>query len=735
MKATMAREYIDDSTALLRDLEDLYSDYEFVRAGGKVHYAVDFSEVHAYVLPDQSADAMRAFRDDDAQVARAVQVHALNGLFNDPKQRPILLSPYVIELEAFIRGLTKRDFTQLGSMAVQALDEHERLQFNPELEWIQALAQRVGTGASMSAEDAERAQRFVERHAVALVNFLTEAPDRPRRRLHHLLTGDVFQELARLIGRIIEPDLEFARRAQQLLDQSRPRYSAGLHADQGSNHLDALAIALVREANRQLEARSERIRLVTRSTHVRQACEKLAVEWQPLGGSPVRHPRFFSAFHALVGNRGEDARAQLNVMRQSLEAFLAAYATGKGARQSLSGIEREIATLKTLWRTSLGLSATLLSDGCLAPERRAQQMLVLFSEGGELRKRLERRIVEMADEMQRDYQALGLLVRAQSSPRDRELVQSHFKRWGQGAASLVGSSLHYMPYMLEFHTSDVREALERPETSWQELSRLGPGRDFERLLAMAYLFGTWDQWPLAERYCDLALNERDFAARFAGDQPAVADAMHEGYYFKAICIKEQADSVERMREAFELVKSAELALQAAGGDREDARYLQEKAEIVFHWHELIRRSPRLARSGSPLPPDRDAAVWSRQVLKLLENARSEQALLLKSRVHNNLCYFFGEKDSPETRKVAARHLSELEVLSEKLCGKWPQWPPNVLDTVAWVRWRLGSEDMTEAEREHIERQLETALRNTFLRPREKREIGEHLRRVRAQRHP
>ena len=59
MKKRATSEYIADCTQLLRDLNDVYADHEFILAGGKVHYAVDFSEVHAYVLPEQSASAMR----------------------------------------------------------------------------------------------------------------------------------------------------------------------------------------------------------------------------------------------------------------------------------------------------------------------------------------------------------------------------------------------------------------------------------------------------------------------------------------------------------------------------------------------------------------------------------------------------------------------------------------------------------------------------------------------------
>jgi len=727
MTRITARDYIRDCKNLLADLEDFTSDYEFAKAGGSIHYAVDFSELHAYVLPEHSAQGVKAFVDDDPQVAHALQLRASERIFKDSAHKPILLSPYVIELEAFVRSQAKRDMLEFGHAFANAIAEYNQLRQTGDLQWVESLAERVHSGAEVSEEDAARAQRFWEQNAVALVGILGNTAEAPRTRLRALLSEDSFQDLEDLVGADFEPDLGFAERVQRELDQARPRPPSEAQPDKSSNHLDAFAIALVRDANRQLKSQSVRLRLVTRSVHMRRTCEELDSEWEGLGGNPLRHPRFFSAFHATVGNRGDDALDQLDVMRRSLEVFLTSYSSleNGASLEAFSSMQGRIADLKQLWRTSLGLSSALLSHVSVVPNRNLQHLAELVHGDGGIRRKLERRVVELADEMQRDYQALGLLVSAEAKPDRRALVEAHTTSWERDDNAMLGSSLHYMPYVLEFRSPDVQAALRQPHTSWSGVVDLRGGLDYERLLAMAYFFGSWAEWAMAERYCGLALQERDFAARFSGDEDPLPSEMHEGHYFKAVCIKEQARNPERLSEALQLLQLAEAAKPG------DPRYLKEKAAVAFLWHEMVRRTPETANSAFTMPTERDAVAWSTQVLQQVQTSADPSAQLLQAQVHNNLCYYFGSKQTPQARSLASDHLARLEGVQRKISGELRCWPPNVLDTVAWTRWNLAGGDVTESDLETIERLFRFALDNTKLLPDERMQINGHLTYIQA----
>ena len=722
-----ASDYIRDCTNLLADLEDFTSDYEFSKAGGIVHYAVDFSELHAYVLPEHSAQGVKAFVDDDQPVAHALQLRASQRIFKDSAHKPILLSPYVVELEAFVRNQAKRDLLAFGDAFLKAVTEYNRLRETGDLAWVEALAERVHLGAEVSEVEAERAQRFWEQNAVALVGILGDNAEAPRSRLRSLLAQDSFKDLEDLVAPDFEPELDFAETVEQALDAARPRSPSEMQSEKSSNHLDAFAIALIRGANKYLQSKSIRLRLVTRSVHMRRICDHFDSEWEGLGGNPVRHPRFFSAFHAAVGDRGDDALEQLEVMRRSLEAFLASYSSleNNASLEAFESMQGRIADLKQLWRTSLGLSSALLSQVSVTRPGNFRYLAELVHGEGGLRRKLERRVVELADEMQRDYQALGLLVGAEARPDRRELVETHTTSWEHDDNAVLGSSLHYMPYVLELRSPDVQAALKQPHTFWSGVMELRGGLDYERLLAMAYFFGSWAEWGMAERYCILALQERDFAARFSGDEDPAPWGTHEGYYFRAVCIKEQARTPGRLSEALELLQAAEAAKPG------DPRYLKEKAAITFLWHEMIRRTPEFAKSPITMPSERDAVAWSTEVLHQVQVSTDQSAQLLQAQVHNNLCYYFGSKQTPQGRSLAIAHLDRLEGVQRKISGDIQSWPPNVLDTVAWTRWNLAGGDVNESDQETIEKLFHFALANTKLLPDERLQITSHLNHVQA----
>src|SRR5947209_8336104 len=96
--------YIRDCTALKRDLDNARADIEFVsRQQGSLRYAIDFSEIFAYALPEDTADELMLFSEDYVSPAKSLQRLALRRLFYGTPESLILLKPYTTEFASFLQ--------------------------------------------------------------------------------------------------------------------------------------------------------------------------------------------------------------------------------------------------------------------------------------------------------------------------------------------------------------------------------------------------------------------------------------------------------------------------------------------------------------------------------------------------------------------------------------------------------------------------------------------------------
>src|SRR4051794_17316597 len=96
MKVRELRTYVKHSQALLRDVDHVIDDYEREKHT-KTWYAVDFSEVFAYVLPYASHE--RAPFADSWGEDPLRQFYVLSQLFG--RGNIVLLEPYAVELRGF----------------------------------------------------------------------------------------------------------------------------------------------------------------------------------------------------------------------------------------------------------------------------------------------------------------------------------------------------------------------------------------------------------------------------------------------------------------------------------------------------------------------------------------------------------------------------------------------------------------------------------------------------------
>lgn len=106
--------YIRDCRSLHKDIGLLIDDLRFqIDKKGSIYYAVDFSEIHAYIVPEDSAHTMKLLTYDDDELAQVIQHRALSRLLLKAPRKPLLLEPYLIELKSWIDRIRRKNSKNL----------------------------------------------------------------------------------------------------------------------------------------------------------------------------------------------------------------------------------------------------------------------------------------------------------------------------------------------------------------------------------------------------------------------------------------------------------------------------------------------------------------------------------------------------------------------------------------------------------------------------------------------
>jgi hypothetical protein len=232
---------------------------------------------------------------------------------------------------------------------------------------------------------------------------------------------------------------------------------------------------------------------------------------------------------------------------------------------------------------------------------------------------------------------------------------------------------------------------------------------------MAYLLGINGLWKLAASYAQLAL---------AQPLSEMKVPRHEGEYFLAICERLANDPVlpSHHRSAFRHLDLAEKLLKEAQPltKGEDARYLAERAAHIFKW----RLSGYSDKEGGPERLEKAIELTERAA------ALSPDDMLAQIAIYNNACYFFVHSSDVIASKTAENYYNALIHVLEKCEQDVGSWPPNVIDTVIWTRWklrdRLGPLDLDQCITK-----LEAVMRSSDMPASEKKEIKGHLAEIRA----
>jgi hypothetical protein len=697
--------FVRDCESLRDDFVGLVGDRRLVSWKHNVRYAIDFSELYAYVFPDKAAEQLKIFSQDTESVTRAVQEYVLNKLMFNWEQKLILLPTYAVELRSFVEFVREQSVFEHVSMAPKALQEVEDRAKDPEFRRVEALvAGSYRDSTDLSDPEWDEILRFLESRAPGLVRLSYGRETEPLERLGMLLRKAGFEPLAALVdtaGSIDEPTVQAW--ARELEAQRRQRSA--------SNYLDALSVEQVNAANHLLQREHIHIRLITRSSNMRRVESRFGPGSDDEFGqsSILRHPRAFFALRRAEGQTDTQLLDRLFMMLTTLEAVIVSYQQRREthpARANLAEVSQLIDEIRQLLHGGANLASVVavaeasdanqpsLAQPTQDVRERVLRLFAMLRDETSLLGRLEEKTRELAESIDRSQQLLAIALQGQPDEvwaSNQRAVQYQV----EGGTTVIKSTLYWMPYTLEFKDPELQQWSREFEQSGamslsQMLDRFKSGfsknLDYEMLLSLAYMLAAWGQWDLGLKYADLALTtERQ--------NPQVT--ANEGKFFKALCLRMiGSKNADRYKEAEELLDQAQ-AIKGNDAANRDARYLKEKATLLFYWGDISPSPEGVQKS------ERAAALCK----EALEIAGSDQAIKLQ--LYNNLCYYF---TNYPTRATAGESQYYLELLEGELDQSTPgTWPINFVDTVLCAHCQRPGHQLDEPYIRRLVAALDDAL--------------------------
>ena len=676
--------YVTHCRMLLRDVEHVMTDAALLQAGWTLRYAVDFSEIYAYILPKDTHELSSI---DDGWFAPSRQFMVLSRFFGEPE---IVLTPgYALELRSFYLRLADRTLATDFTLYNRAVQELELLRQQPEFEHVQALAkEQLEQNRALTDEEVKQAIEFFK-NAPVLVALARGVRLAPLKRLYDLLTNrNPFTDLERLAPGVSAHVDETVQKAvfKELVDRRKGPISASF--------IDAEAVETVRAANLVLRPRKERLLLVSRSAHMNNIVERLSHESEAWGGVEpfVRHPRIFSDRYRSAEKPNDEFLQRLTQGREVLQLFLKAADSATNDKSKAEQSEDEPAAeqdeLQNLVKSieqrfgggeTLALALEDAGEIDADDSKLAIDLLSFLRDDGELERSARKRVQQIWDEALRGLGVLGIKMQTTEAlgsviypvllddPELTELLNAYASEWKITIAQA-----------LDFADKASRSP------------RIGTADFF---LATAISLGAIGRWPLAEEYAGHAVTKR------AKERKSTAEAK----FFRALCIRKSD------RGADPQLRDSMIYLHDAIKERgPDLRYLNE----------LAVQEALMAAT----PEERDVAI--RRFEEVLNAPSVTPKLRLQS--INNLAFTQTRKGPIPDRAAAEHYLDRLERELENI-GTRDLWPPFATDTLIYGRFKLRKDPIDVEELQRSVAELAPILQRADLTRTEFRDIREHVR--------
>lgn len=715
MKADDLHLDIEEASVLRQDLRALVQDAEDEQNDWTIRYAVDFAEIHSYVLPEDGK-ALRIFRDDAGLIDQTLQDNALQRVLFD--RQPVLLPPYFFELDDFLNNKVQpENFSKMATSAAHIAAHATKIAALPEYTDAAAAAKRFRAEES-GEDDVEKIHAFVERHADLVAAMKSFDSTSPAKRLSRILSPDRFVEFNELVGGDIDPDRSTYNSWSDGLKKRRKERT------EGSNRLDALAVALLKSANQILEPQKAKLRLVTRSPHMHaQMQEELRKGvWTE---SPLRHPRCFGVF---IDDEEKDGVTTLRQLLTSVEAFLDSATpalTDKTVTPSDDDpVRRRLDDVKQDWRRAVELATIARqtrTPKAFSPDvKDLVEIIEVINRDQRIRNVLRRLSRELYEEIPKTYQLLGLLVQGRGTEMRRIFEENieGIETSQEDETLILSSARDNLPYRLEFYSDELQNwgKLFTGKPDWEAITAFfaqaleGKAGDYEVLLALAYLLCATGNWAATEKYCRLALQEPD-----AQPNP------HEGLFLLAFSLRRQEADLDRYNESLRTIDAAIKAKHGRSRAPADPRYLKEKATLLLIWW---RRYRTVRESFAPPAISEPFAIQMLQEAAQHPDADDD----LRAQIYNNLTMVMIDRDDERSRESARGYLRQLKELRPIEGDIW-RGSALIFDTIIWAGWKLGECGDADELRRQVGKLQTVVKKARGISKEERAQIREHCERM------
>lgn len=714
--------YINDCKLLVHDLELLISDLKFqVHENGKLYYAVDFSEIRGYAIPQTPPPEFILFSDETVDTIE-LQLLLLANLFFNSIQKFILLPPYAVELNGFIFNLKRNIFNSVLRSVLTVFNEAKRNLRNSDIQQYS----EIDPGAIDNEQEKKIFSLFKE-YAPTILTYLEPIED-PLSRVYRLereaLTG---------LKHIREFSLSFdngtkKRWFDKLLVKSKYRRESP-----GASDIDAIAISLLIQVNQSflLNNDNARLFLITRSKHMREILEdEIKSEiWPSDICHIIRHPRSFNLLYRHRDSSLEETTGELENELNLVNQFIQLTEKGLGDLDdtNVEEIYSYLKISKQYWRSSQQLSVSLgdstklhlNKDPADNISKAVQNILKLVSGDIDFRELIKERLEDLEQNLERDLDIIGLGLFFETLDEEQQLRWKKYLKYEELHEQYeVFTSPQTIPYRLEFHSPETQKKIdnitEKNRLSWltaiqffkENLSIIS---EYELLLATALLLATLNEWLLAEFYCNKAIELRD------DDSEELSP--HDGYFFLSICMRKRAPTYNRHQLALSYLEKAICYKRKSLGDDNfvDPRYWAEMGTHILmlntHFHDR-----------EDIPDPEKGLRYFEEIESLIEDD-----LHFIIRVRNNKLFYLVVTDSFENIDLARKEFEEYRTFVSNMLPE-VEWPAYLLDTISWLEWLLY-EDLSEDQIDTIKTRLKRALSSLGITDSEYKECTDHLEKV------
>ncbi len=731
-------DYLRYSRQVLNDIDDAIDDLTYRQEGGEIDWAVDFTEIEAFVLPDGHG---RNSPIDAALDIAVLERFFFGGAPHIVPHRVVLLPPHRVELrnaEAFFHA---ESLARFQDIVMRAMDELRDLEADVRFKEMIARLESTGGGDGRNALERELLH-YLSEHAGALFLAMTQSARTPQGRLRELLQHASLIDASAIVGRTVlvsELDERLVGKLTTAISERRiqrelERRGRGAPQDAGledearirlvrSSTRDAQAVGYLRKINSELQTRfagRRRLQLLTRSEVVHSEAYRYSTAVPEV--QLDLYLRRIGAFRQASWSTGGSLEQRIAELRQRRRALLLAVRAlrplaypdaDRGEVLEERQLEARIAQLRELWQGADNLTVAIAPWREAGKAPAAQILSILRSAN---RDRLNDLVRAAATQLSADitlnnallgfFEGEGRFSQGSASfaepPNGERSSGRPVLVWSRDTVSTIallfydpvltraGGQVHdgvgRLRQMVAVRLPRAREDGHDPEASGE------PERNpslVEKCLASSFLEAIEDRWDSAFLFADMAVN-----------WPLHLDSTprHEAFYMRALTRR-------RYRGPTKDVLEACLAdLEEAGGSRRglagphnDPRYLLQQGICHFNFWEHVEGG-RYFDVEAPQAHQRNAQTNAhiRQATDLFERARTlaqgwitqnpaiANRLLLD--IANAQCY--AHVSAYGADGTAVRYYSEL-LRAIRDC-QWTEEtvPVSQLDTLVWTRFLL-----------------------------------------------